>query len=60
MPRRMKSLLVEDDSATRKLMQRWLSDVSDCDIAVDGVEAVDAFSRALGGFTLDHAKSVAV
>jgi len=43
----MKSLLVEDDSATRKLMQRWLSDVSDCDIAVNGVEAVDAFSRAL-------------
>lgn len=43
----MKCLVVEDDSATRKLMQRWLSEVSDCDIAVNGTEAVDVFSLAL-------------
>ena len=42
----MKSLVVEDDSATQKIMQRWLSEVSDCDVAVNGIEAVDAFSRA--------------
>ena len=43
----MKSLVVEDDFAARKLMQRWLSRVSDCDIAVNGIEAVDAFNEAL-------------
>ena len=43
----MKSLVVEDDFAARKLMQRWLSQVSDCDIAVNGIEAVDAFTDAL-------------
>ncbi len=43
----MKSLVVEDDFAARKLMQRWLSQVSDCDIAVNGIEAVAAFNEAL-------------
>ena len=43
----MKSLVVEDDFAARKLMRRWLSQVSDCDIAVNGIEAVDAFNEAL-------------
>ncbi len=43
----MKSLVVEDDFGSRKLMQRWLSQVSDCDIAVNGIEAVDAFNEAL-------------
>ncbi len=42
----MKSLIVEDDFAARKLMQRWLTDFSDCDIAVNGIEAVDAFRKA--------------
>ncbi len=43
----MKTLVVEDDFAARKLMQRWLSQVSDCDIAVNGIEMVDAFNEAL-------------
>ncbi len=43
----MKSLVVEDDFAARRLMQRWLSDCCDCDIAVNGLEAVDAFNEAL-------------
>jgi len=43
----MKSLIVEDDFASRKLMQRWLSDCCDCDIAINGIEAVDAFKDAL-------------
>lgn len=43
----MKTLIVEDDFAARKLMQRWLSSCSDCDIAVNGIEAVDAFNEAL-------------
>lgn len=39
----MKCLIVEDESAARKLLQIYLSDYADCLIAVNGSEAVDAF-----------------
>ena len=42
----MKCLIVEDDFAARKLLQRYLSDHGECDIAVDGNEAVEAFRQA--------------
>ena len=32
----MKCLIVEDDFAARRLLQRYLSSHRDCDIAVDG------------------------
>lgn len=43
----MKCLIVEDNFAARRLLQRYLSDRGDCDVAVDGNEAVDAFRQAL-------------
>ena len=43
----MKCLIVEDDFAARKLMQIHLSNYGDCDIAVDGNEAVEAFRQAI-------------
>jgi len=43
----MKYLIVEDDFAARRLLQRYLSGYGDCDIAVDGHEAVEAFGQAL-------------
>ena len=43
----MKILLAEDDYATRKFMASFLSKYGDCDVAVDGMEAVDAFLMAL-------------
>lgn len=43
----MKILIVEDDFAARKLLQKYLSSYGDCDIAVNGIEAVDAFKDAL-------------
>ncbi|MBN1972032.1 MAG: response regulator [Sedimentisphaerales bacterium] len=43
----MRFLITEDDFATRRLMQRYLSDYGNCDIAVDGNEAVAAFRLAL-------------
>lgn len=43
----MKILIVEDDFTSRKLMLKFLSKFGDCDITVDGKEAVDAFSMAL-------------
>ncbi len=43
----MKCLIVEDDFAARRLLQRYLSSYVVCDIAVDGNEAVVAFRQAL-------------
>ena len=43
----MKMLVAEDDFATRKLMVSFLSKYGECDVTVDGMEAVDAFMMAL-------------
>jgi two-component system chemotaxis response regulator CheY len=43
----MKILLAEDDYATRQFMTSFLSKYGECDAAVDGMEAVDAFRMAL-------------
>ncbi len=43
----MKILLAEDDFVTRKFMTGFLSKYGDCDVTVDGMEAVDAFMMAL-------------
>ncbi|MCI9122571.1 MAG: response regulator [Eubacterium sp.] len=43
----MKILLAEDDFVTRKFMVNFLSKYGDCDVTVDGMEAVDAFMMAL-------------
>ena len=43
----MKILLAEDDFVTRKFMANFLSKYGDCDVTVDGMEAVDAFMLAL-------------
>lgn len=43
----MKILLAEDDFATRKFMAEFLSKYGECDVTVDGMEAVDAFMMAL-------------
>jgi two-component system, chemotaxis family, chemotaxis protein CheY len=39
----MKTLIVEDDFTARLVLQRFLSRYGDCDIAVNGQEAVEAF-----------------
>ncbi len=43
----MKTLLAEDDFASRKFMDKYLSQFGECDVTVDGEEAVDAFMMAL-------------
>ena len=43
----MKILLAEDDFVTRKFMTGFLSKYGECDVTVDGSEAVDAFMMAL-------------
>ena len=43
----MKILIAEDDFASRKFMLRFLSKFGECDITVDGEEAIEAFLMAL-------------
>ena len=43
----MKILLAEDDFASRKFMGKLLEQYGDCDITVNGLEAVDAFLMAM-------------
>ena len=43
----MKVLVVEDDFISRKLLTTLLGHYGECDIAVDGREAVEAFRLAL-------------
>ena len=43
----MKSLIVEDDLVSRTLLQRILVAGGQCDVAVDGLEALVAFKEAI-------------
>lgn len=43
----MKILIAEDDVSSRKFMFQFMSAYGDCDITVDGMEALDAFTMAL-------------
>lgn len=43
----MKILLAEDDFSTRKFMQKCLSKYGDCDVTVDGMEAMEAYRFGL-------------
>jgi len=45
--RRLRTLLVEDDFASRLLLQTFLSRYGECHIAVNGQEAVEAFGCSL-------------
>lgn len=43
----MRILIAEDDLASRKFLYKFLSSYGDCDITVDGMEAIEAFLMAL-------------
>ena len=43
----MRILIVEDDFASRIVLQKFLSPYGQCDITINGVEAVEAFQIAL-------------
>ncbi len=42
----MRILVVEDDFSSRTLLLRYLEKFGQCDVAVNGVEAIDAFDLA--------------
>ena len=43
----MRALIVDDDLMSRIVLQKMLRDYMDCDVAVNGLEAVAAFETAL-------------
>ena len=43
----MKVLIAEDDLVSRKFLQKFLSDYAECDVVVDGMEALDAYLMAV-------------
>lgn len=43
----MKILIAEDDLASRKFLQKFLSAYGECDVVIDGLEAIDAVLLAL-------------
>jgi two-component system, chemotaxis family, chemotaxis protein CheY len=43
----MRILIAEDDFISRKYMMRFLSKYGECDVTVDGTEAIEAFTMAL-------------
>ncbi len=43
----MRILIAEDDYVSRKFMLKFLSRYGDCDVTVDGMEAIEAFLMAL-------------
>lgn len=40
-------LIVEDDMVSRKFLMKFLRQYGDCDLVVDGLEAIDAYLLAL-------------
>ena len=43
----MRILIAEDDFASRKAILKFLSAYGECDVTVDGMEAIDAFMMAI-------------
>lgn len=43
----MKTLIAEDDFASRKYMMKYLEGFGECDVTVDGMEATFAFMMAI-------------
>jgi two-component system chemotaxis response regulator CheY len=42
----MRVLIVEDDFASRRILQTFLNSYGECHVAVNGVEAIEAFQQA--------------
>ena len=43
----MRILIAEDDLASRKFLEKFLSKYGQCDVVVDGLEAIDAYMEAI-------------
>lgn len=45
--KKMKILIAEDDYVSRKFLYKFLSSYGECDITVDGMEAIEVFMMSL-------------
>ena len=43
----MKTLIAEDDFTSRLFMKKFLSKYGECDVVVDGIEAIDAYLNSV-------------
>jgi two-component system chemotaxis response regulator CheY len=43
----MRILIAEDDYASRRFLEKYLSQYGDCDLVVDGMETIDAYMFAM-------------
>ncbi|OEH84873.1 histidine kinase [Desulfuribacillus stibiiarsenatis] len=43
----MRILIAEDDMVSRKFLNKFLSQYGECDMVVDGLEAIDAYMMAM-------------
>lgn len=43
----MKILIAEDEMISRKFIYKYMSKYGDCDLTIDGAEAIDAFMMAI-------------
>ena len=43
----MKTLVVEDDATSRKILERYLNELGSCDVVENGMDAVSAYESAL-------------
>ncbi len=43
----MKILIAEDDLASRRFITKFMSNYGECDITIDGIEAIEAFIMGL-------------
>ena len=50
----MRVLIAEDDFASRLFMKKFLSKYAECDVVVDGIEAIDAYLNSINeGYIYD-------
>ena len=43
----LKTLIVEDDFVSRRILQRQLTKFGECDVAINGLEALNAFKESV-------------
>lgn len=43
----MRILIAEDDPASRKFISKYMSSFGECDVTIDGIEAIEAFILGL-------------
>jgi len=55
----MRVLIAEDDFASRLFMEKFLSRYGECDVAINGIEAIDAYVHSINELrTIDEGEII--